>query len=132
VAARIETFDANAKAKIINVFYGFASKVFLENVARNKNREVQLDPALQIERTQAVLPDEEEKTTYNCLESCLGKLPSDENRLIVAYYGKEKHAGIAVRRDLAESMQMKIGTLHTRVCRIRSALKACIEECMQK
>jgi DNA-directed RNA polymerase specialized sigma24 family protein len=132
VAVRISTFDYDAKAKIINVFYGFASKIFLENVSRYKKKELQLEPNLQIEDTKPLHEDDSEKITYECLESCLGKLGPDENKLVITYYSKERSASITVRKDLAESMNMKVGTLHTRVCRIRSVLRQCIEECIRE
>jgi len=132
VAAKISNFDADARAKTTSIFYGFASKIFLESVSGRKKSEIQLDPILQIERSSPAESDDFEKMAHTCLESCLGELAPDENRMVITYYSREKQAGIDVRKELARSMNLKVGTLHTRVCRIRSVLRQCIEDCIQK
>ncbi len=132
VALKVNTFDGSKNVKAITYFYGFAANVFLEYSRKPRNREVSLDsedfsPARTLQ-TANNLPNVE----CDCLEDCLSKLPSDESALVVEYYGKEKNEKFAVRRQMADALHLKMPALHTKVFRIRSVLRECVENCVGK
>ena len=129
VAAGVPTFDSAASSKPLNVCFGFASKIFLEYHSRYKKKEVQLEPTLLSKQPSLIVSDEPENVAHDCLEICLKKLGSDEQYLVIQYYSKTGAESFALRRKLAETLNLKIGTLHTRVFRVRSVLKDCVESC---
>lgn len=67
---------------------------------------------------------------YDCLESCLEKLPVDEHRLITAYHTKEKSAKIENRQRLAESFGLNAAAMHVKTSRIRARLRECMRACL--
>ena len=68
----------------------------------------------------------------DCLEECLSKLPREDVALIMQYYGNDKNEKFERRRRLAEHLNLKMPALHTKVCRIRSSLRECVEKCVEK
>lgn len=132
VALKVNTFDSAKDVKTITYFYGFASNVFLEHSRVNKKREVSLDaedsPTARNLRAAEDTPDVE----CDCLEKCLAKLPRDESALVVEYYGKDKSEKFEMRRKMAETLHLKMPALHTKVFRIRSVLRECLEKCLEK
>ena len=132
VATKISTFTFDSQVKIISIFYGFASNIYLEYISRRKKREIEYEPNLSIGSTKPASPENSDDDIYECLESCLGKLEVEENELVVTYYSKEKSARLALRKELANMMNLRVGALHTRIYRIRHVLKLCIEECLHE
>ncbi len=125
VAFKLSTFDFSGNAKTISFFYGFASKIYLEYVSQVSRREVQMDEELQFGAKSFESFDGEESEGIKCLEKCLAKLPSLESDLVIQYYSEEKGAKLEVRRKIAEKMNIRKRTLHTKVHRIRIVLKNC-------
>ena len=132
VALKVSTFDSSSNVKTITYFYGFASNIFLEYTKSVGKREVSLDSEefspLRNLRTAENAPDNE----CDCLEDCLIKLPPEDSLLVVEYYGKDKNEKIESRRKLAKAINSTMPALHTRVFRIRSVLRECIEKCLEK
>ena len=131
VALKVSTFDSSKNVKTITYFYGFASNVFLEYSRTTRKREISWESEeFPVPRNFKMLNDNSD-VECSCLEDCLKKLPPDESTLVVEYYGKDKSEKFELRRKLAETMNLKMPALHTRVFRIRSVLRECIEECLE-
>lgn len=105
-------------------FYGVADKIHLEWLRQQKK----------IKQLPLPEPDDSDKTAleieYECLETCLEKLPADQHRLIVGYYKEEKSAKIENRRKLADFFGMTANALQVKTLRIRSRLKECLRNCI--
>lgn len=123
VATKLPNLDLSKNVKPINLFYGFASKIYLEYFSRIKNREIEFNPDLHSSSK------EPEVKNKKCLEHCLAKLPANEGDLVVEYFSFEKAEKIERRRKLAEKLQMEMGALHTKIHRLRKILQECIEKC---
>jgi DNA-directed RNA polymerase specialized sigma24 family protein len=132
VALKVSTFDSSKNVKTITYFYGFASNIFLEYSRNARKREVSWESEDFPVPLTFKMPDDSTDAECGCLEDCLTKLPQDESALVVEYYGKDKSEKFELRRKLAEERNMKMPALHTRVFRIRSVLRHCIEECLAK
>lgn len=66
-----------------------------------------------------------------CLRRCLaGLLPGDRD-LVVQYYNAEEEKAKAVRKKLAESAGLKVGTLRVRTNRLREHLEGCVKRCLE-
>jgi RNA polymerase sigma factor (sigma-70 family) len=105
-------------------FYGVADKIHLEWLRQQKK----------IKQLRLPETDDRDKTAleieYECLETCLKKLPSDQHRLIVGYYKEEKSAKIENRRKLADFFGMTANALQVKTLRIRARLKECLRNCI--
>jgi DNA-directed RNA polymerase specialized sigma24 family protein len=66
------------------------------------------------------------------LERCLAQLPAVNREMVIKYYEGEKREKIDNRDELAKSYGLSINALKIRVCRIRSKLEDCINECMNR
>jgi DNA-directed RNA polymerase specialized sigma24 family protein len=131
VAAKVSTFDSTEGVKTISYFYGFASNIYLEYLRTVKKREVQLEPEY-FSLPQNLKSSDDSNVQCACLEKCLAKIPREESSLVIQYYAQEKSQKIQLRKKLAERMNLKIPALHTRVFRIRNALRECIEQCVKE
>lgn len=69
---------------------------------------------------------------YECLKKCMQRLSPENRELVVSYYLKEKHAKINHRRELAARLGIEVSALRVRMYRLRSALQACIENCLEE
>ena len=67
-----------------------------------------------------------------CLQSCLQKLSSENRKLILAYYAKEKQAKIDNRNELAQQFGISVQTLRVKVYRLRGSLEDCIVRCLKR
>ncbi len=132
VATKVSAFNSTNEVKTITYFYGFASKIYLEYISQIKKKEVQLDANVPIKDEHTVEFRGCERQDYNCLEECLAKLSTEESRMVLLYYSRDKSAKLELRREMAESMNLKTGTLHTRIHRLKNVLKKCVEKCMDK
>lgn len=135
-----ETFDRVAK-KVHEVrqsyqgdprlyFRAVANNLIKENFKKIKTQ-VSLDdidlPGQQLTDTAAESADLEE-----CLQSCLRKLDNEKQKLVIAYYAKDKQAKIDHRHELAQQLDISVETLRVRVFRIRASIEACIESCLKR
>lgn len=130
VASKIETFDVNSKNKTLNVFYGFASKIYLEFISRTRGREVALDPDSAAATSAESNRADDDREAVNCLDRCLDTLVLEDKGLVVKYYSEEKKARLAMRNSMAAGLGITSGALHTRIYRLRNSLKTCIENCI--
>ncbi|HJQ27005.1 MAG TPA: hypothetical protein VKA60_24165 [Blastocatellia bacterium] len=73
--------------------------------------------------------DEKERRDQ-CLEHCLQQQSPDDQQLLRDYYTDDGRAKIERRRQLAERLGLSDNALRIRLCRLRAALKGCIEDCL--
>ncbi len=132
VAVRIPSFDTSKNVKAVTYFYGFASKVFLEYLRSVQTREISLDTENFPKPQSFWSKNDAAEVEHLCLEDCLSKLSTEDNRLVVDYYCKEKDEKNQVREGLARTLNLKMPALHTKVFRLRSVLRDCIEKCLEK
>jgi len=128
VASKIDRYEESS-AGPISIFRGFASKIYLEYRTKIK-MEVQLDADLPFHDPFAEVDVDKKESLHVCLESCLNTLDPVENEMVVSYYNNDKTSRFESRRAMAENLRINMGTLHTRVFRVRSTLKRCIERCL--
>lgn len=130
VARKVETFDSSKNVKTITYFYGFATNVFLEDTRSRREISWETEDFSVIENFPAA--DDAPLIEESCLEHCLNELSPDESALIVRYYEKDKNEKFEARKKLADSMNLKMPALHTKVFRIRGVLRECVEKCLEK
>jgi DNA-directed RNA polymerase specialized sigma24 family protein len=67
-----------------------------------------------------------------CLERCLGSLPTENRELIIQYYHGERGAKIENRKRLTDRFRVPLNTLRMRALRLREKLQVCVEDCLKK
>jgi DNA-directed RNA polymerase specialized sigma24 family protein len=110
-------------------FCAVADKIYLEY---SRTAAAQLRP-LPAEVAENKPSSEEMELKYECLESCLGRLPAHSREIIYLYYGdsgggREK---IARRKQMAEQLGIGTSILWLKAHRIRKSLKKCVSQCFQ-
>ena len=75
---------------------------------------------------------EEKEPRYACLDRCMDELPPEDKRLVLDYYTDDGRPKIERRRQLAAELGISENALRIRMCRLRAALKDCIQECLKK
>ncbi|MCY7344799.1 MAG: hypothetical protein LH614_01155, partial [Pyrinomonadaceae bacterium] len=132
-ALKVANFDSSKNVKVITYFYGFATNVFLEYSRERKSQPISL-PSEDFSGEQSLLAADDDlaDAELDCLEKCLSKLPREDVALIMQYYGNDKNEKFERRRRLAEHLNLKMPALHTKVFRIRSSLRECVEKCVEK
>jgi DNA-directed RNA polymerase specialized sigma24 family protein len=128
VAKRINELDLSKKVAPSTLFYGFANKVFLEYLRSDKKNVLQMSETFEYRasREHEIADDRR----LECLDKCLKILKPLENELVVRYYSAEKNM-IEMRRRIALQHNMTVGSLHTKVHRIKEKLRPCIDRCMK-
>lgn len=134
-----ETFDRVGKqVHDLRLTFQGDPKLFFYGVARNLIKEHQKKVKLHVSLDDIDLPEdppgehqENADRRWECLERCLGELSSEKRELILTYYAKERQAKIDHRSEMARQLGVSIETLRVRTYRIRSALEACIERCLE-
>ncbi|MBX7169405.1 MAG: hypothetical protein K1X72_00520 [Pyrinomonadaceae bacterium] len=130
VAKKFSTLDTNNSNKHITFFYGFASNIYKEFRKKIEQKTVEIDPNLRDKNDEDEYKQKENK--YHCLDKCLGKLSEMDRHLAIQYFCKEKSAKFEHRRQLAEQLELKMGTLHVKVHRLKSVLRNCLENCLKE
>ena len=69
---------------------------------------------------------------HSCHQKCLDELSLSDHQLIQQYYGLEKVAKIANRKELAENLGVPLNTLRIRAHRIRTRLRKCVSSCLEE
>lgn len=131
VAMKVKTFDTNGNAQTISLFYGFAKNVFREYLATEKKRIVELDDDLRVSEPYVEEENEADSERFSCFDSCLGKLDVPTRDLLIRYYSKKKQEKFKLRRQIADELNLKKGTLHTRIHRLKVDLRKCMENCLK-
>ena len=135
-----EVFDRVAK-KILEVrptyvgdprlyFRAVANNLIKEDLKRAKTQVSLEEPELR-EPTTTESDEGNAEDMEECLRSCLQKFSTENRKLIVNYYAKEKQAKIDHRSELAQQLGISVETLRVKVYRIRVSLQGCIERCLE-
>lgn len=114
--------------------YVVARFVLLEDIRRAR-RHVPLDaaPRIDLSRPHGLrLVEAEEKVEMQeqrlqRLDRCLEQLRPDQRELAVEYYRDARRQRIDRRQDIARRLGISMNALGIRACRIRDALKACMQ-----
>ncbi len=129
VAAKLSVLDLSKNTKPAHLFYGFASKIFLEYLSDSKNKEIEFNADLHAPLLNEGRAAENERKNHECLNKCLAKLALEDRNLIVEFYGGEKSEKIERRKKLAATMKIRSDTLNIKIYRLRNTLRKCIEKC---
>lgn len=124
LTSKIHTLKLDNNIKPIKVFFGFAKNVFLEYL---RKKETQFDSDSEKFIGKNNYSPDETNFYLDYLQECLKNRPDSERQLILAYYEKNKSEKLEQRRQLAEKLEIAIGTMHTRIHRIKISLQKCIE-----
>ena len=124
VIRKLPDLDLTLGNKAITIFYGFASRVVLEQLKREK-RELPLEQDFGYEER------ENDDRPFDCLERCMNLLAEADRRLVIAYYSENRNKKLELRRKLAEQCKLTPNAMHVKLHRLRSSLKQCIEKCVK-
>jgi hypothetical protein len=127
VARSVDNFRVADPDDHIKVFYAFHRYVYLE-YCREHWRSESLDSI--VSPVAPITADDAEKQ-QRCLDKCMGQLAEADSFLVRRYYEYPVGQKIPFRLVMAQQMQTTMNGLRIRVCRIRSALKGCIERCFR-
>jgi RNA polymerase sigma factor (sigma-70 family) len=136
-----KTFDRVAKKlpAVIDKYVG-EPEPYVFSIAYNIYREDLRKPIMlslaNYNFSQSTLPNPDEvieKDQLNdCLQECLRQLSESSRNLITLYYRGERWDKIRRRKELAELLGIKLTNLRLRAQRIRTTLKKCILDCMER
>ena len=129
VALKTDAYDTGRTKRLAAYFYGFAANVLLEHL-RSVKHEVPLLEHHDSPRFESDPFEAEKRDT--CLSLCLEKLDGPEREMIVKYYAYEGEEKVRARERLCDDFDYSIGALHTRIFRIKSTLRVCMDRCMKK
>lgn len=68
----------------------------------------------------------------DCAEDCLGRLKSDQRRLLILYYGGDEKERARNRRKLAKELGISDEALRLRVHRARGIVRECYKDCLKR
>lgn len=131
VALKLSEMTPDRNVKKISFVLGFAANVCLEQSARRSIQEVSLDTEMHGAENLG-RPQTDEENDYKCLDACLARLPDRDRELIIKYYQKHKSSKFEWRKKLAESFDISIANLHTKIHRMKQPLKNCIKKCLKE
>jgi DNA-directed RNA polymerase specialized sigma24 family protein len=130
--------DLNDVRDIRKFVHEFARLVALERGRSQRREPVQigdLERLASIEALTGTAGAEDRKVReikFQCLDSCLSKLPRRDRKLLLDYYREEKTEKLKLRKLLAETLGIGTGTLSTRLNRLRAKIAPCCKDCFQK
>ena len=127
VASKLDAFDPTRNIRPISYFYGFAANILLE-YRRRAAKESEFTEGKLTDRGTALVEDMD-AAARTCLDECLESLPGDEKELVIEYYSRDRQERIELRQRICDRLQCTASALYTRVFRIKSTLKDCIENC---
>lgn len=74
----------------------------------------------------------EKELLDSCLRHCLDQLDKDSRDMILEYYRGNRQVKIQTRKALAERLGIELPNLRLKAQRVRSKLKKCILDCMER
>jgi len=119
VTSKLKEIKSEFTGDRARYFFGVANKVYLEYLRR---KPPQAPPPTDSARAEL---------EYRCLERCIERLSEEDRALLLKDYGAKGRTQAERRKALAEELGISLNALRIRVYRIRSALKECIEKCIQ-
>lgn len=123
----------------VNLYaYGVARNVCLE-MHRSRERFISIEDhvgdsdLLPGERNpeDRIVENVQNARSLECLQRCLGNLPSERRQLIVEYYNGEKRVRIKLRQELAKRLDLSIQSLRNEANAIRDKLRSCVHRCLR-
>lgn len=120
VTSKLSEIQSEFTGDQARYFFGVANKVYLEYL-RRKPPQPPLPPT---DSSRAELE-------FRCLERCIEHLTEEDRALLLKDYGAKGRTQAERRKVLAEELGISLNALRIRVYRIRTALKECIEKCIQ-
>lgn len=134
VATKLSRLDLSQNHKPIVVFYGFAKKIYLEQISADR-KEVTLesdnDLSAQSQHSFSQA-DEYAAKGRECLKHCLQNLSVSDRRLFVKYYCTETTDKARLRLKLANETNLTLNALQTKVHRMKLSLRDCMKKCLNK
>lgn len=131
VALKLSEMNSEIEEITVSYIYGFAANVYHEHFRNKIVKEVPFNSELLLQTFKSPDADSENKM-QKCLEKCMSNLSPDDKKLIVKYYSLGKGIKNKLRKKMAKDMDIQVGTLHTRVHRIKNILKNCIKNCVNE
>jgi DNA-directed RNA polymerase specialized sigma24 family protein len=134
ISRTLEKSGAIATKPPMRYCYVVARFVLLEDVRRER-RHVRFDDVRHANAatwTASADPDDAafvQERRLECLDRCLRKLKTEQQELIVDYYGDARRQRIDRRRSLAARLGITMNALGIRAWRIRAALENCVGAC---
>src|SRR5436853_6543505 len=113
VTAKLETIIDDYEGSPRFYFYRVAQLVHMEYLKRPKLPDISCD---------LTMFNGEKEREYECLDSCLEQLSSDQRELVLQYYQKDKRAKSEGRQRLDEQLGIALNAWRIRAHRIRSLL----------
>jgi DNA-directed RNA polymerase specialized sigma24 family protein len=129
VAAKLPEAPRDEKFVLANYFYSFAANIFLEDYRKRKKIVAVDDDYLEMLKTKGEAL-EENGFEGACMKKCLAGRAPEESELLLKYYGFEKGDRNVRRKMLAAQQGISIELLHTKVSRLRKALRDCLKKCL--
>ncbi|MBM3787048.1 MAG: hypothetical protein FJW30_22045 [Acidobacteria bacterium] len=129
-----EALDRAARRIAENVSIETSVENFVLGVARNLAKERWKKPLALVampERLPAP-PVTEPDPRADCLDECLGQLPSRTREWVERFYTGTGGAKIEERKRLAHELGLDVNALRVRLFRIREKLERCVRECMAR
>jgi DNA-directed RNA polymerase specialized sigma24 family protein len=131
VARKLPEIIASYEGKREPYFFSVAYYVFKEHL-----RKPVVMSLTSVDFSHPNLPDPQElfdkELLDACLKHCLDQLPLNSREMISQYYRGERQDKIKSRQELAERLGIRLTNLRLRAQRIRTALKECLLDCMER
>jgi hypothetical protein len=123
VAAKLNQIRSEYSGNPESYFLGVARKVLLESQRRI--------PSHRLTPLPGTGPEDLERK-HACLDECLNQFEPTSKTLLLSYYAEHRQARIDHRKQLAERFKLAPNALRIKTCRLREALRKCVEACWQK
>ncbi len=123
VAAKVPAIRNKYQGDPARYFYAVARNVLLEYRRESQKLLPLID---QLHSTPN--PEPTDELAYQCVESCMQKLDSNDRELLLRYVEQDTPEQ---RKNLAKSLGITRNALRVRVSRIVLRVKKCVNKCMQ-
>jgi DNA-directed RNA polymerase specialized sigma24 family protein len=131
VIMKLPDIAANYEGDPAAYFHAVARYVYLEHAkAASRLKDGLASPRFDSEPHPA-FPQDNDERLFGALDRCLDKLRAKDRELILDYYGESRDR-ITRHKELAGGLDITTALLRKRAQRIRQALKACIDEELDK
>ena len=123
------------KVENVAAYAGSVARFILLEHTRKKREDAVGDdlPEIGVDPEIEILNDRDDR--MECLRDCMAAMipsPTDQ-RIIIGYYDTESNEkNKQARKRLAESLDMSIGALKVKACRLRDKLERCINDCVER
>jgi DNA-directed RNA polymerase specialized sigma24 family protein len=126
------TPDFHYQGDPIAYFRGVARNVYLEWLRKERRLPTEPISEAKLELPAPVDSSGSNELLHGCLVRCLNTLPPTKKMLLIRYYQSDKRAKIDGRQLLAEELGIGLNALRIQACRLRNAMRRCVEKCTAK